>query len=696
MTMKTCKPLKQIFVVILCVALLLFIFNLYGMKQILRKTHDCQCMQPPCICGGSDNIIVRVLQNTLGGQLNKSTSNITFSIIHSKASAQSRTSPEAKTHVKHNETTISKTNRKRLKNGTKEKNRSKNYQLETAVKTNVSKGDHDIKNYVIESEEEESSEYEDSSNSIFDVETNASELDLDDYKESPCQIPVLEPFHTSIVHLMENKEPINCEKKNGHPDLSYVDETGRKLFLNLSSLPTPRPSFCSYSYILRESDEVCSFTESEVIALDEKVDHKKDVLLTDNIESDFLYVSCDNDEEYDDSWLFDMHAHISPIPGVTDKTLPKSALGLDVIVLGFDSTSHMNFIRQMPKSYKYLTETMQSVVLNGYNIVGDATAAALIPMLTGHLAENLPEARRNVDDAGFVDSYPFIWKQFKEQGYVTMFAEDSPFLGAFNRQYVGFDKQPTDHYMRPYWLTSVRSTPDYNSISRPKLCDGAKLQHKVMFDYLKEFQVKYKNIRKFGFMFLTELTHGNMNMIHLADNDLYNYLTEMYSTHHFDNTLFVMFGDHGARYTTIRATLQGRLEERLTFMSVFVPKAIRQSHPELYINLKDNSNRLTTPFDWHAMLKDVLNYSVNNTDTKAISLFKEISADRSCHDAGVDTHWCACLDWTSVDTTTSKVQHAAAEFLKAINNLTESVRKQCARLKIQQITHAERNAPNEK
>lgn len=58
-------------------------------------------------------------------------------------------------------------------------------------------------------------------------------------------------------------------------------------------------------------------------------------------------------------------------------------LQMNVLMFAMDAMSHMAYQRKMPKTYEYLKKTLGAVILNSYNIVGDATTAALIPMLTG-------------------------------------------------------------------------------------------------------------------------------------------------------------------------------------------------------------------------------------------------------------------------------------------------------------------------
>ena len=58
-------------------------------------------------------------------------------------------------------------------------------------------------------------------------------------------------------------------------------------------------------------------------------------------------------------------------------------MSMNVLIFGLDSMSHMSYQRKLPKTYTFLRDKLRAVILHGYNIVGDATTAALLPMLTG-------------------------------------------------------------------------------------------------------------------------------------------------------------------------------------------------------------------------------------------------------------------------------------------------------------------------
>ena len=309
----------------------------------------------------------------------------------------------------------------------------------------------------------------------------------------------------------------------------------------------------------------------------------------------------------------------------------------------------------------------------------------------------LPEVRLNHEDAVTVDKYPMIWNDSRDQGYVTMFAEDEPSISAFNLRLNGFENQPTDHYMRPFWQAIWGSQLREHSV---RYCTGDKPHHTYTLDYVKDFFVKYNNVSKFAFAFMSELTHWDNNPGEYMDNDLLKFLKYFEKSGFLDNTLLMLMADHGARYSRVRHTIQGKLEERLPMFAVRFPPKYQTFHPKLTENLSRNSKKLTTPFDIHETLKDVLDLSRASTQTspysRGISLLQQIPANRTCSMARIDVHWCTCLLQENRDVNSEHVQKAANEILSYINQLTEPVRSECAILTVKEIILAYLMIPNEK
>lgn len=83
---------------------------------------------------------------------------------------------------------------------------------------------------------------------------------------------------------------------------------------------------------------------------------------------------------------------------------------------------------------------------------------------------------------------------------------------------------------------------------------------------------------------------------------------------------------------------------------------------------------------------------------RALSLFRPISTERSCAEAYIEMHWCACLNWQPINLTNSEDQpssngiilRAATTIIDTINNATRDFREYCKVLKLGQINWAMR------
>lgn len=140
------------------------------------------------------------------------------------------------------------------------------------------------------------------------------------------------------------------------------------------------------------------------------------------------------------------------------------------------------------------------------------------------------------------------------------------------------------------------------------------------------------------FSFHAELSHDSINLIGVADDDVYHWLKSLKASGVLNNTILIFMSDHGNRFAEIRNTLQGKIEERLPFFSFVFPEWFKQRYPMEYQNFQVNKERLTTPFDIHSTLEDILHLQLygnvqKQKQSRAISLFNIISEDRSCADA---------------------------------------------------------------
>lgn len=78
--------------------------------------------------------------------------------------------------------------------------------------------------------------------------------------------------------------------------------------------------------------------------------------------------------------------------------------------------------------------------------------------------------------------------------------------------------------------------------------------------------------------------------------------------------------------------------------------------------LRENSRKLTTPFDINETLKSFLNFnnepttqfkskttSKNEPLPRGFSLLDPIPTSRTCANAHIESHWCSCLNWIDIE-----------------------------------------------
>lgn len=348
----------------------------------------------------------------------------------------------------------------------------------------------------------------------------------------------------------------------------------------------------------------------------------------------------------------------------------------------------------MPRTRKYLLNHLNAYEMNGYNKVADNTFVNIVPLAAGKYVKELPW-NENLANEPF-DKYNFIWKNYSDNGYMTLYAEDAPSISIFNFLKAGFHKPPCDHYNRPFFLAMVRN----RALWKAKNCILNRLETDFILRYVYDFTKVYHDKPHLAFAFITRLTHDGINTVGYADEPYYNFFNKMEREGRLNNTVVFFYSDHGSRFGDFRTTYLGKLEERLPFMFLIFPKWFIKRYPDIDQVLKINSHRLTTPFDIHKTLVDILNFDgkVRKATVKkrGISLFSEVPGDRSCQDASILPHWCTCMQHIPVNISDMIVEKIALSLVNRINKMTHKVRQKCAFLQLKTIKDATKMIAAEK
>ncbi|XP_028039701.1 uncharacterized protein LOC114250150 [Bombyx mandarina] len=514
-----------------------------------------------------------------------------------------------------------------------------------------------------------------------------------------CTIPGLRAFDESIKKFSEPPKKFErCHNANN----SLLKSNETHIWIVKENLPHYKLSInesitCCYKWFYRPA----AIVDIKSADVDDRVQYGKCVEFDNSIEAinEFVKVSCRHTYKtiYEQFFLFTSKKPlITSISEDSIETIQNQSGGYNVIVMGIDAISRLNFHRTMPKTLAYLKKKGGLEFL-GYNKVGDNTFPNLIPMLLGIKDTELKKTCWPNTKSTF-DNCPFIWDWYKDAGYYTAFGEDSARLGTFNYEKLGFAASPTDYYIHTFMYEAeihVGNKKDFNAF----ICMGDKYFYKVLLDYIESLTRTLKNDKLFGFFWEVTMSHDYLNYPMLMDDDYEQFLKHLDDSNYLDDTILILLSDHGIRWGEIRYTKQGRLEERLPLFQILIPRSFQDNFPLAYENIKNNRKRLTTPFDLHATLSDLTNLNFikdeqitlrskeNYGSDRSISLFLPIPNNRTCNTAAIDDHWCTCHKSNRISINNKDVYEPAFELVRNLNLLLQD-HSQCVKLKLSEILEA--------
>ena len=163
-----------------------------------------------------------------------------------------------------------------------------------------------------------------------------------------------------------------------------------------------------------------------------------------------------------------------------------------------------------------------------------------------------------------------------------------------------------------------------------------------------------------------------------------------------NNTILILMSDHGARFSQLRQTQQGKLEERLPYVGIRFPPSFKSAYPNQVEQVRQNRKRLTTNFDLHETLRDLLDNTVvrdSRTSGRGISLFKPVPESRSCEQAAIEPHWCPCLNWEDVSHNQELKESTATAVVDFMNGLMKIAGDQCETLSVHNVTRLDSFLP---
>lgn len=461
-----------------------------------------------------------------------------------------------------------------------------------------------------------------------------------------CQIINLNPFNEDAMKFFR---PENYESCTDQPLLTYVTKENDVATLHIDNEAmisyAIRGVVCCYAGVIRkispdEPDDSITTTECEMFEGSISFYYET------------IYVRCFGKEDVEIVYE-NTHSTFLVNENVKRKmTKSHSKKPINVLLIGIDSVSRLNFIRALPNTYKYVEENGW-VPLKGYSKIDDTSLSNLIAILTGRNSSDVNEVCNPLELETF-DQCPLLWNNYRELGYITSYAEDECLMSTFNHERKGFSSLPTDFYFRPYMLASEKlRTKKKQGLT---YCSGPETSGERVMGLAKDFGTTFKQYPHFGLFWMNTFSHNQLNVPSGMDNKITEFLQALNKEQVLEHSVVIFFSHHGVKFGGIRRTETGRLEERLPFMYISFPSWFKKTFSKEYNNFKTNSARLTSPYDLYMTLQHFLvlsghDYTVTRSPgcINCKSLLEEIDVERSCKEAGIEQHMCACSLYTKIE-----------------------------------------------
>ncbi|PAV58895.1 hypothetical protein WR25_08884 [Diploscapter pachys] len=496
-----------------------------------------------------------------------------------------------------------------------------------------------------------------------------------------CKVPRLDPWDASIIKYFEKPKPLECravQKQLVKFLRDGVLEFDPTMVESISCEVTPfyHNNGVSDSEVVYGTPEKLDFTKSNRF----------------QINHEFIEVTCKSagvlaQEIYKYHFAQVISKNQTRVGNKAYPILRSSNVFPPVVMIGLDSMSRSNFMRQLPLTYQTL-QALDFIDMMNHVKIGDNTYVNWLAILTGKRGVSSREFKAEMDESWNIafDQFDMIWKNFSRNGYATLFAEDRPDIATFNYfgYLYGFRNTPVDHYFRPFWLAAY-----WSSIARRSnnYCYDDNTMFKIQLGYLEDFIKKYDNRRHFAYWWTQDMSHDYLNKIGMMDEDLNDFFVRNKKL--LDDSIVIVFSDHGHRYDKIRETVIGRLEARMPFLSIKLPTWVRKNHRfgGVMDKLMENSGKLTTQFDLNESLNEIAwgNYlkpfplrtsHVKKQLQRAHSIFHTMPKKRMCREANVPDDICVCYSETEIPR--AEAQQPADAFMKGINELLKTADNEAA------------------
>ncbi|BFZ21875.1 hypothetical protein BsWGS_24914 [Bradybaena similaris] len=465
-----------------------------------------------------------------------------------------------------------------------------------------------------------------------------------DSMPSVCEFPSVDPYDPSVMKVAGlDKETLHCEGMF-LPDLTYIHD-GNELRVNTTLVEecynNSKFQHCRYQQIFRHETDDHNFTYSNW-----SEPFKDKIKLPESAE--FFKVECTNNTAglLSKTFYYLIPKHTNLDESDAQNLRKRQAMAapketLSVIMIAMDTLNRYQFFRAHNKTYSYLMNSLKSFDLTTHSQLGLNTFPNFLPLFVG---QSQDEIKQWWSDTQYMDNYDLLWGIFEKAGYRTLYTEDWTTAGAFHSWKKGFRNKFARYNSRPLGLAM---SADKDIWKKHPYCAGNQLEMNFLLGYLGRFLDTFSDKPVFAVAMISKPTHDRVTDGKMVDEHMLQFYQSLNQKGHLNRSLLISLSDHGPFWGPIKSSKNGNFESKTPYTILTFPDWFLRKYPDVAANLQLNTKRLTTHFDTHATLLDLLYFKSSSPPLLApprpgISLFEKIPWDRTCMDASIPLGYCLC------------------------------------------------------
>lgn len=384
---------------------------------------------------------------------------------------------------------------------------------------------------------------------------------------------------------------------------------------------------------------------------------------------EYVFVQCDDKEKY----AFVINRFKESVSKKAQEKRLEISHGnftkpLSVLLLIFDSVSRDSAQRNWPRTMELLETKIDREKFSVYDFdkagaIGLDTRDNIIPVLFGQnesyhneylegikLSPNMMNPKH-----AEIQSYA-LWNYYSKMGYTTLFIYDTvlDYLARSTGRHIS-----ADYAFVNFWKAAKR-TFGYSEFIDNQRCIGTNNALYYSLNYTEQFFINYKGHNRFAYIH-TLAAHEDSGNVETIDQDLPDFLNNLFHIHNDEDLLIYMMSDHGRGNPDLAFSQKGYFEHRLVMNYIILSKSLEKSY-SIKKNLQHNTHELLGRYDINFSLKSLAHFPYGGMSKEdksqermkyfvdVVDIFNEkIKENRTCEEIGYKFDMCLCRDYEEID-----------------------------------------------